>query len=270
MTGSPPLVDFTPGILYNPQWYWKPTEPQIRTHVFSRDVSLLCSAIKAQGQKPTYTDKDIDELRQLKDEAFRVEAAMQDWTGTMAEWQPRLKDVSLHTMNIRQFAHSDLVEYHEGSFPLTHWNLYRANRIALHETLLNADRSVQMHFDQILSQESSGTLTDLPSTSFRSFLALDERHHCHTTLSNMSSQLLGTIPYILGDIDSQGIVYNPILHGPRACAGKAHQGLPVVWPLRMIKRSSYTNERQKRLATEALTKIGWGMGIRQALEVASM
>ena len=269
MTGSSPLVNFEIDSLYSPQWDWKPPKPQIRSSLFSRAICLLCSDIKALVLKPIYTNKDIEELRRLKDETFRVEAGMQDWTGDRAEWQPRQKDISLDSIETRNFAHSDLVEYHESSFPLTHWTLYRASRIALHEALLGADRKVHVHLNDSLTPEPSHSTIE-PATKTSSLLTPDERHHCQNTLSNMSSQLLGTMPYILGDIDSHGVVYNPLVHGPRACAGKAHQGIPIIWPLRMIKRSLYTDERQKRLATEALRKIGWGMGIRQALEVANM
>ena len=267
MTGNPPLVDFNIDALNVPHHDWPSTTPQIRSSLFIRAVCLTCSEIKVQLQSPIDIANRIEALQRLKEKAFRVEAGMRNWTENRAEWQPRLKDVSLESMDIRTFAHSDLVEYHDSSFPLTHWNLYRTSRIALHETLLKADLNLQVHFDSLLAQASP---QHLPATAIRPSFLLSphERHYCQTTLSNMSSQLLGTIPHILGGIDSQGTVHNPILHGSRACAGKAHQGLPVIWPLRIIKRSLYTDDRQKYLATEALKRIGWGMGIRQALEVA--
>ena len=267
MTSNPPLVDFNIDGLNSPHPDWPSFTPQIHSSLFLRAVCLVCSEIKVQLQDPFYTTEGIQELRRLKEEGFRVEASMRNWTKNCAKWQPRLKDVSLESTSIRMFAHSDLVEYHDSSFPLTHWNLCRTSRIALHEALLKADLSLQPHFD---SPSIQAPLPSLPATTVRviSLLTPHERRRCQSTLSNMSSQLLGTIPYIVGDIDSQGTIHNPTLHGSRACAGKSHQGLPVIWPLRIIKRSMYTDDRQKFLATEALKRIGWGMGIRQALEVA--
>ena len=267
MTGNPPLVDFQADTLNSPHDSWPSFTPQVHSSLFVRAVCLVCSEIKAQLHNPMCTPEGFEGLRQLKKEAFRIEASMRNWTENLAKWQPCLKEVSLESMDIRIFAHSDLVEYHDSSFPLTHWNLYRTSRIALHETLLGADISLQAQFDTLLAQTPAHPLS---TTSPQPFVLLNpqERHHCQTALSNMSSQLLGTIPYILGSIDSQGTIHNPLLHGSRACAGKAHQGLPVIWPLRIIKRSLYTDDHQKHLATEALKRIGWGMGIRQALEVA--
>ena len=194
---------------------------------------------------------------------------MQDWTDHLPEWQPRLKDVSLHSIDIRQFSHSDLVEYHQSAFPLTNWNLYRISRMVMYKTLLETDCCFQENTSSSISPgfaPSSANRT--PFTFF--FLTPEERNSCQTMFVNLSCQLLATIPYTLGEINSQGVVFNPFLHGPRACAGNAFPGLTNVWPLRMIRESPYTTDRQKYLAKVALKRIGGTMGIRQALEVAEM
>ena len=270
LTGNHPLLDFDLDSLppLAPD-SWQTYHPRVRLTKFIRAVCSLCSDLKALAKKLSHTADDVKQLQQLKVDVFRIEDGMQDWTRDLPAWQPYHKEVSLHSTDIRQFAHSDLVEYHQNAFALTNWNLYRISRMVLHKTLLEIDRFFQVNAERpILPEFAPAISTQIPLIP--SFLTLEERHSCQTTFVSLSSQVLGTIPYTLGEIDSKGMVFNPLLHGPRSCAGKAFPGLTIVWPLRMIKQSPYTTDRQKHLAKEALKRIGWTMGIRQALEVADM
>jgi hypothetical protein len=128
-------------------------------------------------------------------------------------------------------------------------NLYRGARIRLQHFLI----SLFNHVEKFASP-----ISDLTSLNRR-------RHKNVLTARAMAQEILETVPYALGDSIATTADNTLPIPSPRSWA----DALRLVWPLAVVLWSPSGLHHQREMAQAALHRIGWKMGIRQALTVAS-
>ena len=129
----------------------------------------------------------------------------------------------------------------------------------LHETLLQ--------FDQI---NRGSTAAPASSTDCRqALLSNDERRCCAKIIADMANNVLDTLPFLFGEVDSAGQMPSLKQEEMSILAGQTPSASMSIWLLRMVKMSEHTSSPQKDPATEAHNRIGQTIGVRQALTAAA-
>ena len=197
----------------------------------------------------------------LRKAALDLDKSARDWPGNGPKWQPRFVSRLTTPPDTAQSCRRP-VQYFRDFFTLRHWNVFRAVRIVLHETLL--------HFDQINGGSTAAPASSQSSIDCRqALLSNDGRRCCAKIIADMADMILDTLPFLSGEVDSVGQMLSLKQGDMSIIPGQTPTASMSIWLLRMIKTSEDTSSPQKDLATEALYRIGRTIRVRQALTAAA-
>ena len=235
--------------------------PPGRGSDFHDQVADLCSQIKSLSKFSTDRTDMYEHALYLKKAALDLDKSAQDWPGDDPKWQPRFVSPLTTPPDTAQSCGRP-VQYFRDLFTLRHCNFFRAVRIVLHETLLQFDR---INRGSTAAPASSQSSTDCR----RALLSNDERRCCAKIIADMADNILDTLPFLFGEVDSAGQMLSLKQGDMSILPGQTPTASMSIWLLRMIKVSEHTSSPQKDRATESLYRIGRTLGVRQALTAAA-
>lgn len=180
-------------------------------------------------------------------------------------WQPRKMTRAVHDCPHGPPEYSRYF-FHSG-FVMSNWLTYWASRL-LHLQISLDDDDDGTDLDD--AQESKFPTTN-PATADPSNSRQTHRHLLLTQLESTSSDILGTVSFALGDVDVSGHRRRLSSLAATATEEAIHAGsgvgaVHVLWPLGVVLQSRYTRPAQKRLAREALRRVGGVFGVTRALD----
>lgn len=229
------------------------------TSSFRAQVADVCAQMRSFCMDPSSvtTDEQTNVYTQasaLRDRALCLQKSVLDWPRDELKGQQRLKRYPDMLPGGAQHSRLDSGCVHDRN-SLRLRSMLHGVVIVLHETLL--------HFE-------CRYRTSFPESSSPALLSDTERTRCADIVVTTADQILNTMPFLFGEVDSSGApVQGATDVGWKWRSRQAHMGGPAIWYLRMIKMSGHTSRTQKDRATEGLLKIGRRMGIRQALTIAA-
>jgi hypothetical protein len=238
------------------------SSPIARGSYFHDQVADLCSHIKSLSELSTDQTDMYEQALCLKEAALDLDKYALDWPGHDPKWQPHFCN-GMSTPPTMEQATGRPVQYFRDLFTLRHWNFFRAVRIVLHETILQFDL---VNGGSTATPASSESSTDCR----RALLSNDERRCCAKIITDMADNVLDTLPFLFGEVDSAGQMRSLNQGDMSLIIGQTATATMSIWLLRMIKMSTHTRSLQKELATEGLYRIGWTIGVRQALTAAAL
>ena len=174
-----------------------------------------------------------NELMNLVHEAVKLEKQLERWMSDYpASYHPReLKDEGSGTRTL----------IYENSMISVAWNMYRCNRIMLHEMRLRCELALGDHKWACCTKDT---------------------HNAADLVKTLTNDILDSIPFCLSDVDSNGESRTESFRPSRSAAGYL-----LLWPLLVFKLGSYTTMEQRDRATATLERIGSKLGIKQALQL---
>lgn len=252
MAGQPsPVPDWQ-------KWFDKPEDantlvwPGTRANSFHIQVTDLCSEMESVVSSTHKREDFYAETIRIKEAALHLQRSVLQWPCDGSKFQPRFVKAAQ--------TFDDDMEYFRDFHTFRHWSFFRGTMIVLHESLLRFDQRMK-------------SITQGPSSTDLGLMVLSDVEHacCTGIIAGMASQVLGTLPFLFGNVNSTGQVRS-LADGESWSerSRHAHMGGLALWLLRMIKTSEYTSGAQKHKATAALLKIGRTMGVRQALTIPAM
>jgi len=135
---------------------------------------------------------------------------------------------------------------HPSDLPmLAIWNMYRSVRSRLQYSLL----------------ELLAFLAKLPAPASNQHSIQQRRQNSVLIIRSMAQEIVDSTPYALGGPDTSTL--DDKAHTPRPRSWS--DALRLLWPLRLMSWSPLILPHQKEIGQAALRRIGWEMGIRQAL-----
>jgi hypothetical protein len=257
-----PLHDWQPLLDWLKDRPYAKSSPIARGSYFHDQVADLCSHIKSLSELSTDRTDMYERALSLKEAALDLDKSALDWPGHDPKWQPHFCN-RMSTPPTMERSTGRPAQYFRDLFTLRHWNFFRAVRIVLQETILQ--------FDHI-----NGGFTATPASSQsstdcrRALLSNDERRCCAKIIADTADNVLDTLPFLFGEVDSAGQMLSLKQGNLSLIPGQTPTAAMSIWLLRMIKVSNHTRSLQKDLATEALYRIGWKIGLRQALTAAAL
>ena len=163
--------------------------------------------------------------------AFEHEAIMD------SAWQPRGSE-TLH-----ESPHRWPQQYFFSSgFVMSNWLTHWASVILFH----------QMALDQFVDAGVSGVI-------------LHDRLALLAEVETSADQILGSVSFAFGEIDSLGTKKHSISHGDTSHVGSAVGSVHLLWPLGVILACPYVSDSRKLFAQDALRCIGHVFGVSRAL-----
>jgi hypothetical protein len=207
----------------------------------------LISARAEQLRASEQNEETRQRLLVLMQEAEEADHDLQSWNQG-ASPGTAFRDIGdfqgLETGNpSRTGSSSQAVHVYSHMWMASLWNFYRTGRIALHSTLLEC-----ADFLDITEWSGHEAREGSPSSKYaKSICAIDL----------IISEICASILFILGDVDSDG----KFLQKRR----QALAGFHFMWPLYIVKNCQYATSEQVTLCQAALKRIGYIMGIKQAL-----
>ncbi len=198
------------------------------------------------------TSKQNVESRQrlldLMQEAEEVDKELQNWNQGPIPWWVYQDIGDIQGLETSTPGHtnsaSQAVHIYQDSWIACLWNFYRTGRIALHSMLLEC-----ADFLDISEWSGHEAREGSPSSKYAKSICV------------IDGMICASIPFVMGDVNKEG----KLMDSNR----KAIAGFHLMWPLYVAKNCPYALPEQVAAVQSTLRRIGYGMGIRQALVMPS-
>lgn len=132
----------------------------------------------------------------------------------------------------------------------TRWNTIRTTRIVLHQTILEC--AAYLSTFHALANHTPQSWRLFQSATFEK---------SRRTINLMISDVVASVPYLIGEIDSQG---RPL---PQL-AGKVPGGIPLQWALWTAIACPFASRERNGQARVAMERLGSVLGFRKAVMLA--
>lgn len=220
-------------------WKTNPGDDAAQRFLLIYQINEFCaSATELMLDNSKRREESRLKLTHMMAEIMKVDEQLQEWASQ--------KSSRLRPQRVERGGR--LVTTYLDNFAPTSWNILAFSRIILHETLLRAAMTLGIESWTRESLFAPSLTTDAENSA--------------AIIQELATGICDSIPFCLGDIDTQGNATTTI-HAP----GKAASSYLLMWPLKAVKVANFTTEVQKRQAHSALERIGRDVGIKQALEM---
>lgn len=222
--------------------------PYIRIEKDNHQINKICErarALRKAIDNTTLSAKQtLDAIKELQ-ELDPVAASWRqrpEWAYKTVRQSDLIKSVHGPPM------YTEYIQLHHDVWIAYEWNYHRTARIILHEHLLECLTRVE------------GSYPGSEDTFFFDFVSM--RQKSSTTIRELVSDVLATVPQSLGDIDHEGHL---IEMSSQAAKCKGVGAYFLLWSIKIIKRSPSATPEQRSNAQAVFERIREYTGMKSAL-----